>query len=346
MGMQSLDFFRPKQSSAQPQSLNQTGSIVVNVYDGQRRLVKPGTKLLVRIIDGNQKFIVDRYYDGPSIRFDGLPFYDNFGDNYTVIVWTDGYRQAGFTPVKISNKPEQTPVLDLMLMPSKYTIDFSQASFNALKAAHSPILPLLLSGDSEDVARLRWEALMKNDELSAICLLNIATALNDVKLASGSPVLASVSRVTFDPNSDEKPKKDRFFGYADLRLKAALEGEIKRDTWQADPAPFVFHPGSTSSYREKRFGEANLQVTFYENTTTVIDGVVSVKVEIDIDYYHDPAAHAILELLPHLITGGVSDPVTVYQLRWIAGRRAGSEFAPPYVILPRQKALPAKKNAR
>lgn len=343
MGIAGLEYLRGTQTSTPqpPQPNNQTGSVVLNVFDGQRRLVAPGTKLLVRIIDGNQKFIVDRYYDGPSIRFDGLPFYNNFGDNYTIIVWTNGYKQAGFTPVKISNKPEETPVLDLMLMPSEYTVDFSDATFDALKLTNSPIYFLLLSGDSEATAKARWAGLMKNDPLTAICILNIATALSDAKLASGSPMLPFVRQLVFDPKSKEKPSKSRFFGFADKRLVEELAGEVKRGTWQADPGSFVFHPGSTSSFREKRFGEANMQVTFYENDTKVIDGVACVKVEIDIDYYRDPAAHAILEVLPHLITGGASDPITVYQLRWIAGRRSGNDFAPPYRILAKQK--PAKK---
>jgi hypothetical protein len=340
-----LDYLRGKTSTVAPPNVNQTGSVVLNVFDGNRRLVPPGTKLLVRIIDGNQKFVVDRYYDGPSIRFDGLPFHDNFGDNYTIIVWTDGYKQAGFTPVKISNKPEETPTLDLMLLPSKYSVDFSEASFAVLKAANSPIYFLLLSGDTEAVAEARWNALMKNDPLTALCILNISTALSESKLASGSPLLPFVRRITFDAKSPDKPTKSHFFGYADKRLKEELDGEVKRGTWHADPGSFVFHPGSTSSFRERRYGEANMQVTFYENDIVTIDGVVCVKVEIDIDYYRDPAAHAILEVLPHLLTGGASDPLTVYQLRWIAGRRTGSDFAPPYRILPQQRK-PAKKNTR
>jgi len=341
--MAGFDYLRGRTTTVAPPNNNKTGSVVLNVFDGNRRLVAPGTKLLVRIIDGNQKFIVDRYYDGPSIRFDGLPFYDNFGDNYTIIVWTDGYKQAGFTPVKISNKPEETPTLDLMLLPSKYSIDFSDASFAALKAANSPVYFLLLSGDTEAAAEARWKALMKNDPLTAACILNIATTLSEARLASGSPLLPFVRRVIFDAKSADKPSQSRFFGYADKRLKEELDVEVKRGTWHADPGSFVFHPGSTASFREKRFGEANMQVTFYENDIATIDGVVCLKVEIDIDYYRDPAAHAILEVLPHLLTGGASDPITVYQLRWIAGRRTGNDFLPPYRVV-QQQQKPAKKK--
>ena len=343
LAMAGFDYLRGRTTTVAPPNNNKTGSVVLNVFDGNRRLVAPGTKLLVRIIDGNQKFIVDRYYDGPSIRFDGLPFYDNFGDNYTIIVWTDGYKQAGFTPVKISNKPEETPTLDLMLLPSKYSIDFSDASFAALKAANSPVYFLLLSGDTEAAAEARWKALMKNDPLTAACILNIATTLSEARLASGSPLLPFVRRVIFDAKSADKPSQSRFFGYADKRLKEELDVEVKRGTWHADPGSFVFHPGSTASFREKRFGEANMQVTFYENDIATIDGVVCLKVEIDIDYYRDPAAHAILEVLPHLLTGGASDPITVYQLRWIAGRRTGNDFLPPYRVV-QQQQKPAKKK--
>ncbi len=346
LGVAGWEYLSGKSNTVAPPNNSQTGSVVLNVFDGQRRLVAPGTKLLVRIIDGNQKFIVDRYYDGPSIRFDGLPFYDNFGDNYTVIVWTDGYKQAGFTPVKISNKPEETPVLDLMLLPSKYTIDFKDASFDALKLANSPIYFLLLAGDSETVAKARWEALMRNDPLTALCILNIATALSDAKLGSGSPLLPFVRDIVLDLKSADKPTKSHFFGYADKHLVEELASEVKRGTWHADPGSFVFHPGSTSSFRERRFGEANMQVTFYENDIVVVDGVTCVKVEIDIDYYRDPAAHAILEVLPHLITGGASDPITVYQLRWIAARRSGNDFAPPYRILAKPPSVKAKPNTR
>jgi hypothetical protein len=230
-----------------------------------------------------------------------------------------------------------------MLLPSKYAVDFSDASFAALKATNSPIYFLLLSGDTEAVAEARWKALMKDDPLTAVCILNIATTLNESKLASGSPLLPFVRRIILDAKSPDKPSKSRFFGYADKRLKEELDAEVKRGTWQADPGSFVFHPGSTSSFREKRFGEANMQVTFYENDIVTIDGVVCVKVEIDIDYYRDPAAHAILEVLPHLLTGGASDPITVYQLRWIAGRRTGNDFVPPYRVVPLQQK-PAKKK--
>jgi hypothetical protein len=82
-----------------------------------------------------------------------------------------------------------------------------------------------------------------------------------------------------------------------------------------------------------QFGEANVQLTFHEDQKAVIDGVACVLVEPDIDYYKDLLAHALLEVLPNKLTGGLTIPVEVYVLRWIAGRHAGvPEFNPPYIL--------------
>ncbi len=56
------------------------------------------------------------------------------------------------------------------------------------------------------------------------------------------------------------------------------------------------------------------------------------KVEIDMDYFRDPLAHLLLEVLPNQF-GGATDPRQIYVLRWVAGRHAGvPEFNPPYRI--------------
>jgi hypothetical protein len=59
-----------------------------------------------------------------------------------------------------------------------------------------------------------------------------------------------------------------------------------------------------------------------------------IVVEPDIDYFKDPGAHGLLEVMPNKFTGGLTNPETVYALRWMAGRRAGiPEFNPPYTIV-------------
>jgi hypothetical protein len=65
----------------------------------------------------------------------------------------------------------------------------------------------------------------------------------------------------------------------------------------------------------------------------VINGVKCVTVEPDIDYYRDPAAHLILELIVNGLTHSLTDPVEVYILRWVAGQHAGvPQFAPLYTL--------------
>src|SRR3954468_4310678 len=101
-----------------------TASIKLNVYDGTRRLVSPDLDILITIRDGNLKQLFRDYHKGPTVNFD-VPFYNNFGDNYTVLVYAKGYSQAGFTPVKVS--PHLPQVVDLMLLPKKAKFDFGEA---------------------------------------------------------------------------------------------------------------------------------------------------------------------------------------------------------------------------
>jgi hypothetical protein len=94
-----------------------------------------------------------------------------------------------------------------------------------------------------------------------------------------------------------------------------------------------FHPGATSSYKQTQFGEAIVRLTFHEGDVKTIGTTECSLVEPDISYLANPLGHALLEVLANTTTGGLSDPKTVYVLRWIAGRHAGiPEFDPPYTI--------------
>src|ERR1035441_3362109 len=75
-----------------------TSTLTINIWDGTRQPLKPGVNILYRVTDGNQKQLLAKEIRLPSLKVTDLPFYNNFGDNYTVVVSADGYRQAGFTP--------------------------------------------------------------------------------------------------------------------------------------------------------------------------------------------------------------------------------------------------------
>ena len=106
----------------------------------------------------------------------------------------------------------------------------------------------------------------------------------------------------------------------DAQLVAQVKQAAQQGEFDVEPAlDLALHPGSTSSFKQKQFGEANVQLTFHEGNRRTIGGVDCVYVEPDIDYFKDPGAHLVLEVLPNLVTGAVSDPRVVYVLRWIAG---------------------------
>ena len=98
--------------------------------------------------------------------------------------------------------------------------------------------------------------------------------------------------------------------------------------------------GATTSYKQIVLGEANVQLTFHEKDLSPA-GTNWVLVEPDIDYFKDTAAHIMLEVVPAMLkekiygtdsAKSLTDPRVVYGLRWIAGRRIGRDFEPPYTI--------------
>src|SRR5277367_3463292 len=94
----------------------------LRIFDGTRQPFTAPAQFLVRIVDGNQKQQVWQYYPQNDLTFDPQ-FFDNFGDNYRVLVSSDGYKQAGFVPVKLSNSYLTT--LDIMLINNTPSFNFA-----------------------------------------------------------------------------------------------------------------------------------------------------------------------------------------------------------------------------
>ena len=55
------------------------------------------------VTDGNNKCVIRGEYP-PGTVFD-VPFYNNFGDNYAVLAFADGYEQAGL----VEQEPDAEP---------------------------------------------------------------------------------------------------------------------------------------------------------------------------------------------------------------------------------------------
>jgi hypothetical protein len=299
--------------------------ITVNVFSGKRELMERDVNVLFTLRDGNQKEIYRKSKKTSSLILDHLPFFDNFGDSYTVLAWADGYRQAGFTPVPVT--PQTPATVDLMLVPQDATFDFHEARWDLLMQ-NSTYARLLTAGAGRTAkaAQDRYSDVLENHPAVLAGLFNLVTALSQIHLPSGAPT-DYVRELIWD----DTMQQDRFFAWADPVLidqvvQAARQGEFAPEVGSA-----IFHPGATRSYKQVQFGEANVQITFHEQDTATVQGAPAVKVEIDIDYYKDLAAHALLEVIHNQASGALTDPRDVYVLRWMAGRHAGvPNFEPPY----------------
>ncbi len=302
------------------------GRVMINVFDGRRQPFTDG-KILVTMFDGRQNMLPRVFMDSASQLFPGLSLEDNFADQYRIIVSAGGYKDAGFYPVQL--KPNVTVLLNLMLIPKSNELNFGQARWIDVKAKRPRLYGVLRDTTDETASRRRYSDLedRQGGEVLA-CLLNLLTASDQLNLRHGTPIDYLKAIIWDDPSAELA--RDRCFGWADAKLLDELEGA--KDDGVLEPVPFVLHPGATGSYKQIQFGEANLQITLHGNDRETLSGVDCVKVELDIDYYRDPAAHFLLEVAVNAF-GHLTDPRAVYALRWIAGQKAGiPEFDPLYMI--------------
>lgn len=308
-------------------------AITVNIFSGARTAMPAGTEVLLTLRDGNQNTVPlpqNGYFKEPTINVDALPFFDNFGDSYSVVAWAKGYSQAGFTPVKVN--PQAPAIVDIMLLRKEATFNFRDARWDALKQNHPDCAAPLTAGAASDAAAEdRYTQLIEKQPAVLACFFNLVTAMSQIFLPVGTP-LDYIRQLIWDDSEQQGMKPDRFFAWADRKL---IDQVIQAGPKQFAPevGTALFHPGATRSWKQVRFGEANVQLTFHEGQTQKIDGADCVVVEPDIDYYKDPLAHAIVEVALNAVTHSLTDPRQVYVLRWMAGRHAGvPNFDPPYFL--------------
>jgi hypothetical protein len=295
----------------------------LRIFDGTREPFSKPVKVLVKIVDGMQKQLVWDFYSSSDILFKDLPFYDNFGDNYTVLVSADGYKDAGFYPVKLSDTYTQT--LNVMLVSKTSGFSFAKARWGTVKAA----FPFLAADVDDATGKSRYGDLVEAEQPLA-CLLNLVEAAGKIALSQGTP-LSYVKQLRWD--GDFAPKQDRVFAWCDAALIDQVRIGESVKLFSEEPAPGILHPGATHSWKEIQYSEADLQLTFHENDKQTIAGTKCVTLELDIDYYRDPLAHVFLEVFPNGLTHTLTNPIEVYVLRWMAGQMAKTpEFAPLYVV--------------
>jgi hypothetical protein len=289
--------------------------------------------VLIRLIDGNQNQVSADFVTQPSTRFK-VPFHNGIGDSYTVIASADGFVQTGFAPIPVSSSATQA--VDVMLVPRQATFNFAGASWADLEKTNPRVRAILAQGAaSNQVARDRYNQLLEDRGPVLACLWNLMTAMEQIHLPAGSPLEYLKELVWNDiPGSHLlAPRQDRFYAWGDAKLVDQVKVAAQHGEFAHEIGASIFHYGATSTFKQIQFGEANIELTFYENDKRVFNGVECVGVEASIDYFKDLQAHALLEVVPNILTGGLNDPKTVYVLRWMAGRQAGvPDFNPPYTV--------------
>ncbi len=309
-------------------SMSAQGRAMVNLADGTRQPFTDGESFIT-VMDWNNKVIDRNFHDTSSTYFTDLPLYDNLGDNYTFVASASQYKDAGLTPVHLAAGVSQR--IDLMLLPKSNAFNFANATWKKLASLRPKLHDLLAQGAADDAAAATRYGNLSEQSGGAIlaCLLNITTAADQIHLPEGTP-LDYFKAIIWDSTGDSAMAQDRFYGWSDPAIIPQLESAKAQGTFVS--SPYVLHPGATRSYKQIQFGEANLQLTFHEQDRMMIGGMNCTKVEPDIDYYRDPLAHFLLEVAVNAF-GSLTDPRTVYALRWIAGQRAGiPQFDPLYTI--------------
>jgi hypothetical protein len=304
----------------------ETSSLALRVFDGTGQLFPAGTQILVTITDGNQKQIVRQPFNAGQIALKGLPFYDNFGDNYSVIAYVEDHKQAGYAPVKLS--PTAPANVDLMLIPNHPVFNFAGLTWEMAKQKMPFLAPM--AGQSETDAQDRFSQLMEsNDSKSLASMMNLVTSMQGIDLDGRSPA-SFIKQVRWDYKF---PAQDRFFAYCDSALIDAVRAAAAKGQFDAEHGCGLMHPGASLSWKQNAFPEANVQLTFHTDPIDCVPANGWVTVEPDIDYYKDLAAHSILEVCRNQLTGSLTEPAEVFVLRWIEQRRLGlPDFAPGYTL--------------
>ena len=221
------------QQKSQLDSALAESRLTVRIFDGTRQPISSDVRILMTITDGNEN---QRYRDyllsGTAFQ---LPFFDNLGDNYTLIAFADRYSQAGFTPIKCS--PEVPQTVDIMLLPKM------PGSASPARSGTS-----LLSVNRYCTQSCAWRGkprrgrrpIFRIDGRRApvlACLFNIATAMSSIALPVGNP-LQYFKEVIWDNTMAQ----DRFYGWATPRFTIKF-GWQQKGRSRAKLASRHFTPG-------------------------------------------------------------------------------------------------------
>ena len=252
-----------------------------------------------------------------------LPFYDTpAGDIFAIGVESEGYHGACGLLRGLGGR-----VVGFKVHLIRRDAQFRFLTWANLKSTNEVITSFLKSGSNETMAASLYEEKIRSDQSAVACLLNIIDAMRSIDLGGRSPLSF------FRAIEWETIERDRFFGYADPAMISWVRAAAERGEFEEEENCGTFHHGATCSWKQKEFRNTNVQLTFHEHDTRMIDGVRCVKIEPDIDLYRNLIAHGFAEVLPNSITHGKTDPITVFAMRMgLADDGELRSFEPGYVI--------------
>src|SRR5215475_8979436 len=124
--------------------------IQLNLFASTRQPINPNFEYLLRINNGHHQQVHSGFHKGQPPIFE-VPFFDNFGDNYSVSVSAKKYHDSGFFPVKVSHAELRR--LALMLLPKKNQYNFANAQWDLLKQTDPALIRMISRGlPDEDTA--------------------------------------------------------------------------------------------------------------------------------------------------------------------------------------------------
>ena len=325
------------------------GTVVVRVFGADGKPFDTAKKqILYTIIDGNNQQRFRDYRKSSAVAFP-LELHNDLSDFFRIIVWADGFLQAGCESLHVVAGAAVLKEVQFMLVPKEAKFDFSRSSWDRLKLDRPNLFTVLSSmdGDTAD-PRQSYEDLMKKSPDAVATLLNVTTAMDQIKLGDDSGRSALQRFIAMNWNCTNKwvneQKPDRFFAYADLTL---LDGINRANQVEANTFAWenpVLHWCKDTSFKETKFQEANVQFSFATTSPPPCSNIPANChiVDCDMDYYKDIESHLLLEVLPNKFFGGRTNPRRTFVLRWMEAKRMQIEhpelqvpdYDPPYLMVP------------
>ena len=295
------------------------------LYDGAEQPISEELDVLLEVRN-NHGIKQTNWVKGPVIQLN-LQFFDGPGDDYVVNVWVKGHRGTGDF---VRANPKVHTVLKFMLISIPTQLKFRP--WVDLKAKYPRIAEFIGLGlPDEAEAEQRYADLQDSKPASLACFMNLITGMDGIGVGGGKTPLDYLKEIRWDDTFAQ----DRFFAYVDPALIPAVVATAADGEFAEEPNPGAFHSGATLSYKQVEYEYSNVQLTFHQNPADqkVIGGINCVLFEPDMDLYKDLLDHGVLEVLPNLLTHGLTDPVDILSLRWLETNDLAQEpFDPGYTL--------------